>query len=82
MHLILRYANGHRAEALLLTMTAEAMRVVRHRSNDTVEYRNVAGRWVGDDGTRVSIDAMFPATALESIGHRGLTLAAGDSGRG
>ncbi len=82
MHLILRYANGHRAEALLLTMTAEAMRVVRHRQHDTVEYRCVHGRWVGDDGMRVTIEAMLPAGAIQSVGEDGLTLTAGNSGRG
>ena len=82
MHLILRYANGQRAEALLLTMTANAMRVVLHCWNETVEYRRVSGRWVGDDGTKVSIEAMLPAAALEPAGDRGLTLAATGSGHG
>jgi hypothetical protein len=77
MHLILRFANGHRADALLLTMTSDAMRVIPHRRNDTVEYRQVAGRWIGDDGTRVTIEAMVPATAVQPAGDRGLTLSAG-----
>jgi hypothetical protein len=77
MHLILRFANGHRADALLLTMTSDVMRVIPHRRNETVEYRQIAGRWVGDDGTRVSIEAMLPAAAVQSVGHGGLTLSAG-----
>jgi hypothetical protein len=77
MHLILRYTNGHRADALLLTMTPDTMRVVLHRRNDTVEYRRISDRWAGDDGSRVSIEAMLAAAAVRPAGYRGLTLSAG-----
>jgi hypothetical protein len=77
MHVILRYANGHRADALLLTMTLDAMRVVLHGSEETIEFHLVGGRWVGDDGTNVSIEAMLPAGAVQRAGDRGLTLVAG-----
>jgi hypothetical protein len=77
MHLILRYSNGRRAEALLLSMTSETMRVILHRRDETLEFRLVAGRWIGDDGTRVSVEAMIPAGIVETAGDRGLTLRAG-----
>ena len=77
MHLILRYANGRRADALLLTMTGDAMRVVLRRRHDTVEFHRVASRWLGDDGSRVSIEAMLPAGRVEAVAPRGLTLSAG-----
>ena len=76
MHLILRYANGHRTDALALVMTTEMMRVVMRRSNETIEFRRISDRWVGDNGTRVSIDAIVSA-ALQPAANRGLTLAAG-----
>jgi hypothetical protein len=77
MHLILRYSNGRRAEALLLSMTSETMRVILHRRDETLEFRLVGGRWIGDDGTRVSVEAMIPAGIVEAAGDCGLTLRAG-----
>jgi hypothetical protein len=77
MHLILRYANGRRTDALLLRMTETAMRLVLHGRDETVEYYYLDDRWVGDDGSRVSIEAMVPAGAMEAVGERGLTLSAG-----
>jgi hypothetical protein len=77
MHLILRYNNGRTADALLLTMTADVMRVILRLANDTVEFRRLDGHWCGDDGTQVTIEAMLPAGAVQAAGNRGLTLAAG-----
>jgi len=77
MHLIIRYGNGRRADALLLTMTADHMRLVLHGRDETIEYHRVNDRWIGDDGTRVAIEAMLPAGAIEAVGHGGLTLSAG-----
>jgi hypothetical protein len=57
-------------------MTLDSMRVVLHESDETIEFHLLDGRWVGDDGTRVSIDAMVPATAIRPVGNRGLTLSA------
>jgi hypothetical protein len=57
-------------------MTQDAMRVVLHRSDETVEFQLVEGRWIGDDGSNVTIDAMLPAGAVQRAGNRGLTLAA------
>ena len=77
MHLILRFANGRRAEALLLRMTETAMRLVVHGREETIEYTRVNSRWLGDDGSRVSIEAMIPAGIVEAVSPRGLTLSAG-----
>lgn len=77
MHLILRYSNGQGTEALLLTMTPDTLRVILHRRNETIEYRLVSGRWSGDGGSRVAIEAMLPVTASAPPDAAGLTLAAG-----
>ena len=58
-------------------MTPDTLRVIRHRRNETIEYRLVSGRWSGDGGSRVTIEAMLPASAVRPAGRRGLTLAAG-----
>jgi hypothetical protein len=78
MHLILRDANGQRAEALLLTMTQDVMRVVLRGGDETIEYRRAGPFWAGDDGTRVFIEAMLAAAEVQPVGDRGLTLAAGN----
>jgi hypothetical protein len=78
MYLILRNANGQRAEALLLAMTADVMRVVVSGCDETIEYRRAGPFWVGDDGARVFIEAMLAAAAVQPAGDRGRTLSAGN----
>jgi hypothetical protein len=78
MHLILRDANGQRAEALLLTMTPDVMRVVLPGCDETIEYCRAGPFWAGDDGSRVFIEALLPTAAVQPAGNRGLTLSAGN----
>jgi len=65
MQLILRYGNGKRTEALLLSRSAGAMRVVIPGCKDTVELRSEGEQWADEEGLRVSIEAMVctPAAA-------------------
>ena len=57
MHLILSYATGRRAEAILLAASPGRMRVVVKRLNDTIELRQEEGRWFSDDGEPVEIES-------------------------
>ena len=77
MYLILRYANGRRAEALLLTFAADSMRVVLRHGNETIGFRLASRRWVGDDGSRVTIEAMVPIQGMTASISRGRALSAG-----
>jgi hypothetical protein len=61
MHMILRYQDGSRVEALLLSQESDRMRVAIHGRNDTLELRLVRERWVDDDGQKVSIEAIVAA---------------------
>ena len=58
MHMILRYPNGKRVEALLLCREPDRMRIMVHGRNDTLELALIRERWVDDDGEKVSIEAM------------------------
>jgi hypothetical protein len=77
MYLILRYANGRRAEALLLTFAADSMRVILRQGDETIGFRLASGRWVGDDGSRVTIEAMVPIRGMTASVTRERALSAG-----
>ena len=59
MHLVLRYPDGRRADALLLRRDEAAMRIVLRGRNETIELRFVRGSWLTEDGERVSIEAIL-----------------------
>ena len=59
MHLILRYPNGKRADALLLSSGDGIMRVVVRDWNETLEFRLVSKLWTGETGEHVCIEAML-----------------------
>ena len=58
MHIILRYPNGKRVDALLLSREHDRLRLAIPGRNDTLELKLVRERWVDDDGQKVSIEAM------------------------
>ena len=59
MHLILRYRNGRRADALLVTRGATGMRVILRGRNETLELKHILGNWLTEYGERVSIEAII-----------------------
>ena len=59
MHLILRYPNGHRADALLLTREDDLMRVVLRGRNETLELDSSTAAGSTRTARRVSIEAML-----------------------
>jgi hypothetical protein len=61
MHMILRYPDGRRVDAVLLSEEPGRLRVAIHGRNDTLELRLVRERWVDDDGQKVSIEAIVAA---------------------
>jgi hypothetical protein len=59
MHIILRYPDGRRVEALLLYREPDRMRVAIPGRNDALELTPVGERWVDDDGQKVSVEALL-----------------------
>jgi hypothetical protein len=58
MHVILRYPDAKRVDALLLSREPERLRLAIHGRTDALELRLVRERWVDDDGQKVSIEAL------------------------
>ena len=59
MHMIVRYANGRRVEAILLAATHDTMRIVVPHRNDSLELRLRGNQWISDAGKCVEIEAFF-----------------------
>jgi hypothetical protein len=60
MLMTIRYQNGLRAEAVVLTADNERMRVVLDSQRDTIELRKVDGCWYTEDGAEIEIEALIP----------------------
>ena len=69
MHTILRYPDGTRVYALLLSHEDARLRMMVPGTSDTLELRKAPERWEDENGTRISIEALVCA-------ERGLSLAA------
>jgi hypothetical protein len=63
MHLILRYPNGRRVDAILLTIGPESMRAAVRERNETLEFLRIGDCWLGEKGERITIDAMIATEA-------------------
>jgi len=60
MLMTIRYQNGLRAEAVVLTADNERMRVVIDSQRDTMELRKVDACWYTEDGAEIEIEALIP----------------------
>jgi hypothetical protein len=58
MLLILRYENGMRVNAILLTASQDRIRVIIPNCTDTTEFRLKKRRWISDDGCVAEIEAV------------------------
>jgi len=59
MKMIIRYENGDRVEAILLTADSQHMRVAVESQSDTAEFVRVEDCWYGDRGEAVEIEALI-----------------------
>ena len=60
MLMTIRYQNGLRAEAVVLTANNERMRVVIDSQRDTIELRKLDACWYTEDGAEIEIEALIP----------------------
>jgi hypothetical protein len=63
----IRYANGKKIEAVLLSRTEKAMRVALQGSDDVVVLNDVNGSWVTDDGEPVAVTFAWEKAAPAPI---------------
>jgi hypothetical protein len=59
MHILLMYQGGRRSEAVVLSASANHMRIVTPGSSDTVELRLVEGRWMTESGAALELGAVL-----------------------
>lgn len=59
MHVILRLTTRQCVEAILLSATADRLRVVMRNLADTLDLHRVDGQWVSDRGSPVDIESII-----------------------
>ena len=60
MLMTIRFQNGLRAEAVVLTADNERMRVVIDSQRDTIELRKLDACWYTEDLAEIEIEALIP----------------------
>jgi hypothetical protein len=67
MLMTIRYQNGLRVEAVVLTAGNERMRVVIDSQRDTTELRKVDECWYTEDGAEIEIEALIPLAGTNVV---------------
>jgi len=67
MYTILRFGDGRRAEGLILSASADCIRVILRRQGDTAELRRVFGEWVFSDGSSVELESMVVGDHMQLL---------------
>ena len=71
---LLIFPGGRRADAVVLSMTEDHMRVAIAGRKDTTELSSVAGKWVTDKGVPVEFGAVYGFEGVETVRFRPRTL--------
>jgi hypothetical protein len=81
MYTLMVLGGGRQVDALLLSASAERLRVVMPGRPDTSEFRLVEGRWISESGEHVEVGAILAADMADArrvLGNaQGRTRAAG-----
>jgi hypothetical protein len=81
MYTLMVLGGGRQVDALLLSASAERLRVVMPGRSDTAEFRLVEGQWTSESGERVEVGAILAADMADAkrvLGNaQGRTRAAG-----
>ena len=81
MYTLMVLGGGRQVDALLLSASAERLRVVMPGRSDTSEFRLVEGRWTSESGEHVEVGAILAADMADArrvLGNaQGRTRAAG-----
>jgi hypothetical protein len=81
MYTLLILGGGRQVDALLLSASAERLRVVMPGRSDTSEFRLIEGRWTSESGEHVDVGAILAGDIAEAkrvLGNaQGRTRAAG-----
>ena len=66
MYTLMVLGGGRQVDALLLSASAERMRVVMPGRSDTLEFRLVEGQWTSESGERVEVGAILAADVADA----------------
>jgi hypothetical protein len=59
MYTVIVLPGGRQVDALLLSATADRLRVVMPGQGDTAEFKLIEGRWISENGGRVELGAIL-----------------------
>jgi len=65
MRMTIRYQDGARAEAVLLAVNCDRMRVAVDRGRDTIELHKTAPGWCTDNGEEIEIEALIAIPGVD-----------------
>ena len=81
MYTLMVLGGGRQVDALLLSASAERLRVVMPGRSDTSEFRLIEGQWTSENGEHVEVGAILAADVADAkwvLGNaQGRTRAAG-----
>ena len=67
MYTLLILGGGRQVDALLLSASAERLRVVMPGKSDTTEFRLIEGRWSSESGEHVEVGAILAGDIADAI---------------
>ena len=59
MYTILRNSNGQWEDGLILSASADVIRMILRCQGDTAEFRRVFGEWTAEDGSTVELESLI-----------------------
>ena len=65
MYTVIVLPGGRQVDALLLSASAERLRVVMPGRADTAEFRLIDGRWTSESGGHVELGAILAENSAE-----------------
>ena len=66
MYTLIVLGGGRQVDALLLSASAERLRVVMPGRSDTSEYRLIEGQWTSESGDHVDVGAILAADIADA----------------
>lgn len=65
MYTVIVYRGGRQVDALLLSASAERLRVVIPGRGDTAEFQLIEGRWTSEIGEQVELGAILTGDSAD-----------------
>jgi hypothetical protein len=65
MYTVIVLPGGRQVDALLLSATADRLRVVIPGRGDAAEFKLIEGRWISENGGRVELGAILSESSTD-----------------